>query len=442
MKHGEYGVRHAVYLISVKSYWTTLFFTMWLSSSYLNGQQPRHIRFQDLPAGWAESESSFNRAIAELERRTRERLLEGENDHLIAYLLQSARFTTEPKIEPALSAMEYMRANAPAGPVPAAVAWRMDRFLKARPGDDVRLAYFQRLVAGRGKPYLIAEYARTMRFLYEKESGQTKNLPPADLYQERGYATDTQVEANFAVWTALSVLKSLQPGLRTDRILIVGPGLDLAPRTGLIDLFPPQSYQPFAVADAALSLGLARRERLRVHALDINPMVVGFFRDFSRRAGRRLNLISGLRRDQLSSDFQDYFRQLGRQIGSEERLELPPALAAHLGKSVAIRQEVAQAVTAAAMNILTERYDPSPKYDLVVAANILVYFNAQELRLALANICSMLRPGGYLVHNEVRPELEEFGLALGLVPVQARTIQLSAGAGKPLFDSLIIQRRN
>ena len=93
-------------------------------------------------------------------------------------------------------------------------------------------------MAGRGKqPYLVAEYARTMRFLYEKESGQQSDHPPADLYQERGFATDTQMEANFSVWTALSVLKALEPKPAVQRILIVGPGLDLAPRTSLLDLF-------------------------------------------------------------------------------------------------------------------------------------------------------------------------------------------------------------
>jgi len=102
---------------------------------------------------------------------------------------------------------------------------------------------------------------------------------------------------------------------------------------------------------------------------------------------------------------------------------------------------LARNVTAAEMNILTERYDPSPGYDLVVATNILVYFNQQELRLALANICSTLRPGGYLVHNELRPEVESIARELNLAPVQARTIQMSAGAGKPLLDGIVIHRR-
>ena len=51
-------------------------------------------------------------------RRTSGRLPEGENDHLIAYLLRSVRFTTKPKIEPALSAMEYLRGDAASGRIP------------------------------------------------------------------------------------------------------------------------------------------------------------------------------------------------------------------------------------------------------------------------------------------------------------------------------------
>jgi hypothetical protein len=131
---------------------------------------------------------------------------------------------------------------------------------RARSDGDEGVAYFQAVVAGRGKPYLIAEYGRTMRFLYEKVSGQQLDHPPADLYQERGYATDTQTEANFSVWKALSVLASLEPKLPVQRIL--------PPGTGLLDLFAPQNYQPFAVADAVLALSMATRDRLRVHCAD------------------------------------------------------------------------------------------------------------------------------------------------------------------------------
>jgi hypothetical protein len=121
-------------------------------------------------------------------------------------------------------------------------------------------------------------------------------------------------------------------------------------------------------------------------------------------------------------------------------LNLPPALAAHFGKAIAVRQDVAGTMTADKMNILTERYDPSPGYDLIVATNILVYFNGEELRLALANIAAMLRRGGYFVHNEPRPAVEAIGQDLGLAAIQARTIRLSAGSYKPLLDSFVIQQ--
>ena len=56
--------------------------------------------------------------------------------------------------------------------------------------------------------------------------------------------TDTQVEANFAVHTALSVIRAYGPD-RLDRVLIVWPGLDFAPRTDLLEAYEPQSYQPW-----------------------------------------------------------------------------------------------------------------------------------------------------------------------------------------------------
>ncbi len=402
----------------------------------LSAQTKRRVNAADFPRSWTGSPAEFDRFIAGIGRRAQERLHEGENDHLVAFVLQSSAFTSEPGIEPALSAMEFEGAM---GRVPENVSRRMDAFLQTRPraGGDERIPYFQNLVAGRGKPYLVSAYARTMRFLYEKEM----NHAPADLYQERGYATDTQVEANFPIWTALSVLKSLEPALAVHRVLIVGPGLDLAPRTGMVDLFPPQSYQPFAVADSVLALGMSTPERLLVNCVDVNPLVVRFFGEFSGRARKTLNLVSGLRRDQLSGEFHEYFRNLGRKLGDESALDLPAPLASHLAKSLRVREDIARRVTAAAMNIVTERYDPSPAYDLVVASNVFVYFNDCELRLALANIRSMLRPGGYLVHNELRPDVESLGRESGLAPVQARTIQVSARAGKLLLDSFVIQRR-
>ena len=92
-----------------------------------------------------------------------------------------------------------------------------------------------------------------MRFVYQKEFVAQRDPRPADavadLYRSRGLSTDTAVEAGYLVQLGLAVAKGLQPDRRIRRVLIVGPGMDLAPRTGFLEA-PPESYQPWAVIDA------------------------------------------------------------------------------------------------------------------------------------------------------------------------------------------------
>src|SRR6185295_7584803 len=112
---------------------------------------------------------------------------------------------------------------------------------------DARLAYFRQLLfPGTASPSvesLYPDYVRVARFLYRKESlsgGDAAKV--AQLYQGRAHSSDTQVEAGFGVYLGLGTLHALEPGLRVTKVLVVGPGLDLAPRTDLIDVAPPQSY--------------------------------------------------------------------------------------------------------------------------------------------------------------------------------------------------------
>src|SRR5215472_12920652 len=79
----------------------------------LPAQTKRPVHASDLPRSWTRSDPEFDRLIADIAQRTRDRLRDGENDHLVAYLLQSPKFTAEPRIEPALSAMEFVRAMSP-----------------------------------------------------------------------------------------------------------------------------------------------------------------------------------------------------------------------------------------------------------------------------------------------------------------------------------------
>jgi len=403
------------------------------------GTGRRPIRYADIPvearSALGTSAEGFSEFLRSIEHRTAKRLAEGENDHLIFYLLESGSFTGRPKIEPAESAAEFF--DRPGAEIPRTVTGRIEDFIKAlrRPGPDERLSYFRKLLSNKEPlfEHLCTEYARAMKFLYRKEFAARD--AGGSLYQERGHSSDTQVEANFAVWTALSVLKALEPPARLSRVLIVGPGLDFAPRTDFLEALPAQSYQPFAAADALLELGLARPERVEIQCLDLNPRVVDWINTFTRRQERRLALVSRTK-DPL---FAEYFRNLGRHIGSQAALDNLPAR--YQGKSLAISKSVADRIKADRLNILTERYDPSPQYDLAVVTNVLVYFNNAELLLALSNIHSMLREGGYLIHNELRVEVEAFGRMLGLAPVQARSLRLTTEGEKPLFDAFVILRK-
>ena len=114
------------------------------------------------------------------------------------------------------------------------------------PGRDSRLTYFHSLVqttfpdrqtrdAG-----LLREYLRAMRFIYQKEfvAQRAGADAVAELYRTRGLSTDTAVEAGYVVYNGLGIVRALDPERRIRRVLIVGPGLDLAPRTGLLEAGP------------------------------------------------------------------------------------------------------------------------------------------------------------------------------------------------------------
>jgi hypothetical protein len=391
--------------------------------------EPRPIVFSDIPEPLrpliASDEAAFTALRTAIERDTEERLRRGEDEHLIYFILQSRSFTRWPVIEPALSARDYHESHK----APPAVRERMKEFLQAleRPKGGERLAWWKlhlpasrRTLAG-----LEDAYAAAMRFLWQKEFGGAG----PEVYQTRGHSTDTQVEANYSVATALAILRVLDPKARLNHVLIVGPGLDFAPRTGFRDDIPPQSFQPYAVADALLSQGLADPKRLSIDAVDINPRVIGFIENFARETAPVLRLPPSTG----DSDYQEYFRNLGRHIGTVAEDD-------H-GKVTRVRGELARRIHAGRLNILTERYTPSRGYDLAIATNVLLYFKTQELALALANIHAMMRDGAYLIHNELRPDVETITRALDMPPIQGRTLRVAAGTKAPQLDAFVIHHK-
>jgi hypothetical protein len=412
------------------------------------------------------SQTRFPDYLAGLHRIHAQRVREGDLDHLVFYLLQSTHFTRQPAIEPALSARALVDAMAPqdreaylkqgggdASRVPAPVRARARDLLHALDSrdQDPRIVYFRQLVTadlsrGAGREAgLLGEYLRAMRFLYQKEFVAQRAPDAAGavaaLYRSRGLSTDTAVEAGYVVYLGLGVLKSLEPDRRVRRVLIVGPGLDLAPRTGLIDAAPPESYQPWAVIDALVGLGLARLDDLQVVGADINPRVVSHLAR-ARTAPPLLRLASGLQQTpqlSLERDYRAYFSSVGNAI-SASRAPVTD-VKGRLAKEVRVQPSAAEALTAAPLDIVTERLTGAP-FDLVIATNILPYFDDVELALAMGNMAAMLSPAGILLHNEPRAARPEIAQAVGLRLEQSRQAPIARVSGAPpLADTIWLHRR-
>ena len=426
---------------------------------------PLHAR---LEAGGLTA-AGFPSYVERMHQSNLQRVREGDLDHLVFYALQSTRFTSAPAIEPALSAKAFVESlaeserdlflrtrRAPLSKVAPAVRARFSDLLRAltSPGDDRRLMYFRDLVdsafpdRGGRLDALLHEYERVMQFVYEKEFIALHAADAADavagLYRSRGLSTDTAVEAGYVVYIGLGVMKSLAPDHAVRRVLIVGPGMDLAPRTGLLEEGPPESYQPWAVIDALLALGLSRADDLEVVGADINRRVVDHL-NRARTAPPALTLLTGIREDdnvRFSPDYRAYFTQLGRMIGDSRTDAAIGTEAGRLRKTVRVRPEIAATLSAREVDIVTERLDGRP-FDLVVATNILPYFDDTQLMLAMSNIGAMLAPDGVLLHNEARPLLNDVTTALGFPSEQSRHVGIATvrGAPAPLGDSIWLHRR-
>ena len=398
------------------------------------------------------------------------RVRDGDLDHLVFYLLQSTHFTSLPPLEPALSAealvdslstaerTSYLGGSAlDPSRVPATVRSRIAALVKALdgPAADARLRYFRELTRttfpdrAQRATEIGREYLRTMRFVYQKEFVAQRSAAPAeavaDLYRSRGLSTDTAVEAGFLVSAGLGILKALEPDRRIRRVLIVGPGLDLAPRTALLEEGQPESYQPWAVMDALVTAGLSRLADLSVVGGDINPRVVSHLRR-SRDDPPTLNLVSEIREDatvSMSPEYKEYVEAIGRAIAEPGGTAPAQATAdGRLRKRIRVSGAAANALSAVPLDIVTERLR-GRTFDLVIATNILPYFDDQELALATSNIASMLAPGGIFLHNEARPALDGISRAVGLPFEHSRhaVVARVRGAPAPLFDSVWLHRK-
>jgi methyltransferase family protein len=442
-----------------------------MGPSSLTAARTRRIQYPDLPpviqkslAVNGVSEQRFPTFIAQVEAATDRRIAEGDREHLIYYALQSARFTNRPPIEPALSARAFVEALSterrerlladptylPEQGLPPAERTRIADLLTAlrKETADARLAQFRQM-PGTGESATVEQfypdYVRVARFLYRKEfaaGGDAVSI--ATLYQTRAHSSDTQIDAGFGVSIGLGLVRALEPALRIRKVLVVGPGVDLAPRTDLIDASEPQSYQPLAVADALLSRSLAAAGDLVVHSVDVNLRVVRAVERIARE-GLTWHVFAGIRetRDHaFDDDYRAYVRELGRAIGTPVSASSAVTSDSRYAHSIALSPATARAFSAERLNVITERLIDAASFDIVIVTNVLTYFDDRELALALSNIAGMMRPGGYLLHNESRDSLPGMASACGIPVIQMRTANLGRSKSQTLYDTVWLHRKS
>jgi SAM-dependent methyltransferase len=189
------------------------------------------------------------------------------------------------------------------------------------------------------------------------------------------------------------------------RVGIVGPGLDFSDKAEGYDFYPQQTIQPFGVVDSLLRLGFSRATDLSLTTFDLSPRVNQHLEAARQRAAKGSSYVLQLPLDMNDPahdwhpDLVNYWRKFGSEIGVSAVALRPPRGAEGVQvRAIRVRPSIVSALQPRDANIVLERTDDGP-FDLIVATNVLVYYDAFEQALALANVAKMLRPGGFLLTN-------------------------------------------
>ena len=383
------------------------------------------------------------------DQETRARLMRGDLDTLVNFLVLGTSFTlqrglTGTEFEQLHVSPEAPRALSDGSPASTIFFRRVYDLLRglAHPENNERLLFLAHLVESQGyhprKTYgahpNLAERARLKAFVLgnvvrvtkEQEGfqktyqealgpdGHTEDLAVVStLYRTRGLSLDTSLLPNLALEESLKTMqtRNLLAPRSVRRVAVIGPGLDFADKAGGYDFYPQQTIQPYALIDTLFRLGLARRGELQVTTLDISLRVNDHLRRTRRRAVPGQPYVVQLPRNPQVLWYTAtslYWRQFGDHIGRPVAPNKPPeAVGSVETRAVQISPDIVSLITPVDLDIETEHLTLPPQegFDLIVATNVFCYFGPFEQLLAVANTQSMLRPGEFLLSNDLLPML-------------------------------------
>jgi hypothetical protein len=373
------------------------------------------------------------------DRDIRGRLVRGDEDTVVNWLLFGSSFTRQPRA--------FLEGPATPDGLRKLISTRTKDLIAALASADSneRIVFARQVLAGKGYGFDSIEdqakleghlYAEVDRVVAERQQyAQREEAFPAgdvtgrlmaqsNLFRDRGLSLDTSILPAFAIEQALEAMRDqgvLAPkGIK--RVAVIGPGLDFADKNSGYDFYPVQTLQPFTSIDSLVRLSLAAASAdIELTTFDISPRVNDHILAVRNRAGTgkpyvlRLPIDPGL---QWNPALVRYWKNIGDRIGSETGVLKPADTVKGLERGIDVHPQVVARVTAVDFNVVTEKWT-GPPFDLVIATNVLVYYDKLDQSLAFTAIEGMLRPGGFFLTNNAIVELPDSRLrSAGVIKVQ------------------------
>lgn len=367
--------------------------------------------------GRSEDASTWDAWVRQQDREVRARIERGVEDSISNLILFGTSFTRLPRLESPEAAT-----NSAAELVDAArTRVRAAASALTRPVEAERIRFARGFLLRHGVPpeefervlaANLTRFALEQRAYQEKlKSVQREGDPGAELFMratlfdQRGLSVDTSLLPNFALEDTLRAMLrrgALAPGsIRS--IAVIGPGLDFTDKRDGFDFYPLQTIQPFAVLEAVVRLGLGQPDRLHLVTLDLNPAVNDHLQRTARRARAGMPYVLQLPRD-LVADWTPqsiaYWEHFGDVIGTTTApVAAPKGVSV---RAVAVQPKYAALIEPLDLNVVAQVQNER-KFDLVVATNILLYYDRFQQVLAMSSIAHMMNAGGVFLSNTVLP---------------------------------------
>jgi hypothetical protein len=377
--------------------------------------------------------------IVRHDREIRGRLLPGDEDTIVNWLMFGTSFTKEPKALFEVSETSH--------DLPKVISRRITDFIAGlrSANPDERSIFARQVLQSQGYGFDTApERSHLERRLHEEvdrvlaerqqyarreESFRRGDfseqmIVQSHLFRDRGLSLDTSILPSFALDQALETMTSqkLLTANSIRRVAVIGPGLDFADKNSGNDFYPIQTLQPFSSMDSLQRLGLAGPAGLELTTFDISPRVNDHILKMRHQGEKGVPYVLRLPLEPgapWSPSLIDYWKHLGDRIGVEIHEKKPSSIKKGMEiRTIQVRPQVMAEVRPEDFNVVTQRWT-GPPFDLVIATNVFVYYDEFDQSLAFAGIESMLRPGGFFLTNNAIVELPTSRLrSMGLATIR------------------------